>query len=270
MKTPLPNRPLRQLTRFESCDSTNRLLLDAAEAGIPAGAVFVAKEQTAGRGRRGRHWIAAPGDSLTFSVLWTFPADPAKLSGLSLVVGLAVIKALSDPQWGAPHCDRRCGLKWPNDLLISRADGRYAKVGGILIESAMRPTSGGGKELAVVIGIGLNCAESVAVNDAVADQTVASVSSLFDREVTPEKILPVVLSALFETLDEFSQSGFMGFQALWNKQNLWQDQRVQIKEGQVVLHDGFCRGVDAAGALCVETAAGMVHIVSGDVSLRKV
>ena len=270
MKTPLPNQPIRQLTRLESCDSTNRLLLDAAEAGIAAGAVFVAREQTAGRGRRGRHWVAAPGDSLTFSLLWTFPADPAKLSGLSLVVGLAVVHALSDTSLGTRRSHIRCGLKWPNDLLIARADGSYAKAGGILVESAMRPAAAGGKELAVVIGIGLNCVDSIAVSAGVADQSVAALSELFDDDLTPEKLLPVLLDALFETLGEFARSGFVGFRAAWNTQNLWQDQPVQIKEGATVLHEGICRGVDEAGALCIETADAMAHIVSGDVSLRKV
>lgn len=270
MKTPLPNQPIRQLTRFESCDSTNRLLLDAADAGISAGAVFVAREQTAGRGRRGRHWIAAPGDSLTFSLLWTFAADPAKLSGLSLVVGLAVVQALSAAALGTRRSQTRAGLKWPNDILVARADGSFAKAGGVLIESAMRPAAAGGKELAVVIGIGLNCAESTSVNAGVADQSVATLSELFERDLTPEILLPVLLDALFETLDTFGHAGFAGFRAAWNTQNLWQDQFVQVKEGATVLHEGICRGVDDAGALCIETVDGMTHIVSGDVSLRKV
>ena len=270
MKTPPLNQPTRQLTRFESCDSTNRLLLDAAEVGVAAGAVFVAQAQTAGRGRRGRQWIAAAGDSLTFSLLWTFPADPAKLSGLSLVVGLALVQALSDGVFGLRRRDVRCGLKWPNDILIQRADGSYGKAGGILIESVMRPAATGGKELAVVIGIGLNCAASTTVTDRVVDQSVATLAELFDRAPTPEGVLPVVLDALFAALEAFSDSGFVGFQKAWNQQNLWQDQPVQIKEGATVLHTGICRGVDDTGALCVETLDGLMHIVSGDVSLRKV
>ena len=131
----MPLQKLRQpkITRFESCDSTNRLLLDAAEAGVPAGSVYVARQQLAGRGRRGRRWISAPDHSLIFSLLWTFPADPVKLQGLSLLVGLAVIRALSDPRLGHAAPETRCGLKWPNDLMLQRHDGSYAKAGGILL-----------------------------------------------------------------------------------------------------------------------------------------
>jgi BirA family biotin operon repressor/biotin-[acetyl-CoA-carboxylase] ligase len=202
--------------------------------------------------------------------LWTFPADPAQLSGLSLVVGLAVIRAMSGTTGRHRRQGTRCGLKWPNDVLIQRANGSFAKAGGILIESAMRAAAGGGKELAVVLGIGLNCSESGALSERVTDQTVATVSELFDTGVTPETVLPVLLDALFDTLGEFSSQGFASFRSEWNAHNLWQDQPVQIREGDAVLHEGLCRGVDDEGALCIETAAGIQRIVSGDVSLRKV
>lgn len=270
MKNPLQNLPSLQITHFESCDSTNRLLLSSAESGAAAGTVFVTREQVAGRGRRGRHWLAAAGDSLTFSLLWTFPADPAKLTGLSLVVGLAVIRTMSEKILGHRRQDVRCGLKWPNDVLIQRADGCFAKAGGILIESVVRVAPGGGKELAVVIGIGLNCTESRALSESVADQTVAAMSELFDAGVTPDVVFPVLLDTLLETLGEFSSRGFAGFCAEWNAHNLWQDCPVQIREGDAVLHEGICRGVDDEGVLCIETAAGIQRIVSGDVSLRKV
>lgn len=269
MRTSLQNLPTLQITHFDSCDSTNRLLLAAAESGAPAGSVFVAREQTAGRGRRGREWVAVPGDSLTFSLLWTFSADPARLTGLSLAVGLAVVRALSEMALGQKQ-DVTCGLKWPNDMLLMRADGAYAKVGGILIESALRSASAGGKELAVVIGIGLNCANAASLENRVNDQTIGSLSEFLAEGLSPDALLPVVLNSLFAAMNEFAQKGFATSQEAWNAHNLWQSLPVQIREGDAVLHEGICRGVDADGALCIETAQGMERIISGDVSLRKV
>jgi len=244
-------------------------LLDAAESGATAGSVFVAREQTAGRGRRGREWCADPDSSLTFSLLWTFPADPARLSGLSLAVGLAVVRALSDMTLGE-RPDVRCGLKWPNDVLLCRADGSYAKAGGVLIESALRAAPEGGKELAVVIGIGLNCGHSDGLKQLVSDQSAGSLSELFASGISPEAVFSAVLGSLVAGLSQFSDQGFVSCRDEWNTHNLWQDQPVQVREGDKVLQAGICRGVDAEGALCVETPAGIERIISGDVSLRKV
>ncbi|MBP8162925.1 MAG: biotin--[acetyl-CoA-carboxylase] ligase, partial [Propionivibrio sp.] len=105
------------------CASTNTELLVHAERGAPSGSVLVADRQTAGRGSRGRSWLASPEASLTFSVLWRFEGGLERMSGLSLAVGVAVVEALE-----------ACGaagvkLKWPNDILH-----QDAKLGGILVE----------------------------------------------------------------------------------------------------------------------------------------
>ena len=269
MNNPQQNQPPLKITRFDSCDSTNRLLLSAAEAGASLGSVFVAREQVAGRGRRGREWLAAPGESLTFSLLWVFEPDPARLTGLPLVVGLSVVRALS----GLPLrqvSDVQLGLKWPNDLLLARSDDTYAKVGGVLVESALRTGANGGKELAVVIGIGLNCGDSTAIKNLVLDQQVGSVTELCRDPVSPELLLNAVLDQLIVDLSSFGQHGFAPFCNAWNAVDLWRNRQVKICEQNEVLQEGSCRGVDADGALCIETLSGIKRIVSGDVSLRKV
>ena len=115
-------------------------MLKRAAQGAPAGSVIVADRQTAGRGSRGRRWLAAPGASLTFSVLLRFDGGLERLAGLSLAVGVAVVHALDS-----------CGaagilLKWPNDVLYDNA-----KLGGILVE--LQSAEGGAL---AIIGIGLN------------------------------------------------------------------------------------------------------------------
>ena len=260
------------ITRFETCDSTNRQLLAAAEAGAPAGSVFVARTQTAGRGRRGRAWVAAPDCTLAFSLLWTFPVDPAALSGLSLAVGVGIQRALTDPALGAPKLGFQIGLKWPNDILVRRPDGSDAKAGGILVESVLRRAPHGEREMAVVIGVGLNCVPSASIEAAVVDQSIVALADIYaapDR-LRPEALLPIVLTALQQTLSEFAVGGFAALRDAWMAAHLWQGAAVRISEAGEALLDGELRGVDGDGALCIATPAGIERVITGDVSLRKV
>lgn len=264
-------KPL-EVTRLDSCDSTNRWLLAAAEAGAPAGSVVVTREQTSGRGRRGRGWIAAPGHTLTFSLLWTFPADPAALNGLPLAVGVAIMRALSDVRLGEHHTGFRVGLKWPNDILLRRPERADAKMGGILVESMVRRTQNGGREMAVVIGIGLNCLSSAVVDAVVTDQAVAALDDLLATRVhcAPDTVLPVILEALQHTLRELSDGGFGVLRDAWQAAHLWKGEAVRISEAGKPLLDGVVRGVDADGALCIATPSGIERVVAGDVRLRRV
>src|SRR6476619_6907821 len=126
----------RDLEVVESTGSTNADLLARALAGEPEGAVLVAEEQHAGRGRMGRTWTSPPRAALTFSVLLK-PAVPlARRGWLPLLAGVAVATAVTQVT------GVRTGLKWPNDLLAADA-----KLAGILAEAASD---------AVVVGIGLN------------------------------------------------------------------------------------------------------------------
>src|SRR5574343_595576 len=116
------------------CDSTNSELMRRADRGAPSGTVIVADRQSAGRGRRGRSWLSSPEGSLTFSLLWRFTGNAARLSGLSLAVGVGLARALA--KLGAEGVR----LKWPNDVLLVQA-GDFAKLAGILGELS-QPASG--------------------------------------------------------------------------------------------------------------------------------
>src|SRR4051812_2967881 len=119
---------------FDVVDSTNRYLLECAAQGAPEGIVAVADEQTAGRGRLGRTFVAPPGAALLVSVLLRPQLPPERVHLLTLATALAAIDAL-------PGVDAR--VKWPNDVVI---DDR--KLAGILAEA---DSTG-----AIVIGMGLN------------------------------------------------------------------------------------------------------------------
>ncbi len=131
-------RPLRL---HDQANSTQDLAFDAARSGAPSGALFLARKQDAGRGRRGQSWVMQPDDCLTFSLLVRTQEQLNHLEGLSLSVGLALIKSL-EPL--AQHVELK--LKWPNDLYLNEK-----KLAGILIEA--KPLQ---DERALVIGIGLN------------------------------------------------------------------------------------------------------------------
>ena len=218
--------------------------------------VRVAYRQTAGRGRQGRPWQGQAG--LTFSVAMPLALPPARLSGLSLAVGLAVAEALEqcDAALGA-----RIGLKWPNDLQI---DGR--KLAGILIESV----PAGPQRLWAVIGIGLNLVRDARMEAALgrALAGVAEAMTPFDAQRDPTRILGAVLERLACMRTRFVADGFAPMAQAWSARDAYRDEPVRLLHDGAVLAEGVARGVDAEGHLLLETAAGLERIASGEVSLR--
>jgi len=235
------------------CESTNTLLLERAENGAPAGSVVVAQRQTAGRGSRGRRWLASPDASLTFSVLWRFAGGIERLSGLSLAVGLAVAQALE-----------ACGatavaLKWPNDIVHDNC-----KLGGILVE--LENDEDGAL---VVIGIGLNLslAPNIAAGEGFALQPVA-LDSIIAPLPERHALLAQLLIKLAAVFDRFANGGFAVLRDDWQARHAWQDRPVRVlRDGRLEM-EGVCCGADSDGALILRTAAGIQRCLSGDVSLR--
>lgn len=227
------------------CDSTNARLLERAEAGAPSGSVVAAERQTAGRGRMGRPWISAPGDSLTFSLFWRF-APGTSLGGLSLAVGVALAETLN------ALAVTRVELKWPNDVLL---DGR--KLAGVLIELVP------GAPNAAVIGIGLNLRLPAAMPEELCRQAAA-----LDTDLAGSELLGRLLAALHGVLEEFAAGGFVALRERWLRHCAHLDKPVRVLSEFAAPIDGQCVGVDVDGALFVETAVCIQRILSGDVSLR--
>ncbi|MBK7684836.1 MAG: biotin--[acetyl-CoA-carboxylase] ligase [Rhodocyclaceae bacterium] len=251
---------------LEQCDSTNSVLLARAETGAASGSVVVARAQNAGRGRRGRAWISAVGDSLTFSLLWRLPhgVQPA---GLSLAAGLAVARALekvSSVGAGDTPSFMPAQLKWPNDILL---DGR--KLGGILVELLPGATHGSN---AAVIGCGINLRLPAAMPDELRAQSaaVSDVGLMRDAEVDPNTVLAALLIALRDTLEQFTRGGFASLQAQWMAHDAYADKAVRILSEFAAPLDGICRGVNTDGALRLEVDGKIQHLLSGEVSLRPI
>ncbi len=226
-------------------DSTNTELMRRARAGRIEPVLLVAQEQTAGRGRLGRGWASAAGDSLTFSI--GLPLAPADWSGLSLAVGVAAAQALHD----------RISLKWPNDLWL---DGR--KLGGILCETASFAGAAPGTRY-LVAGLGLNIAPQAAQ---AAQGLVTPPAAL--RELWPQadagaallKVAPAVVQALLR----FAREGFAPFHAAFAVRDLLKGQALVLSDGTA----GTGAGVDAQGGLLVRTPTGLRTITSAEVSVR--
>ena len=128
---------------FASVDSTNLAARRGADAKDPTGSVYVAEEQTAGRGRRGKSWRSAAGEGLWFSLLLKPDLPPEQLAPVTLFAGLCAATSLRD------LTGLEIQLKWPNDLVIL-PEGR--KVGGILTEMLVEEN----QVAAVIVGIGIN------------------------------------------------------------------------------------------------------------------
>ncbi|MFT3849062.1 MAG: biotin--[acetyl-CoA-carboxylase] ligase [Propionivibrio sp.] len=243
------------------CALTNSELLVRAERGAPSGSVLVADRQTAGRGSRGRTWLASPEASLTFSLLWRFDGGIERMSGLSLAVGLAVVEGLEN--CGAKGVQ----LKWPNDILLGDA-----KLGGILVElhnEVGADSDGGTKSAMAVVGIGLNLRLPENVGDA---DGFALTPAALERAVSPlpdrNDLFAQLLIALADTFDRFARDGFAVLREQWQRRHAWQERPVRLLRDGSVLKEGVCLGADDDGALLVRTAGGVERCLSGDLSIR--
>ncbi|MBI4743055.1 MAG: biotin--[acetyl-CoA-carboxylase] ligase [Betaproteobacteria bacterium] len=248
-----PARGRFDVDALAECGSTSSLLMERATRGAPSGSVLVADRQTAGRGRRGRHWLSSPESGLTFSVLWRFDGDLGRLAGLSLVVGIAVRRALAG--CGVPGIK----LKWPNDLLLD--DG---KLGGILVELQSERNS-----MLAVIGIGLNL--ELPATDAERlpfGQPVAALAQAIFPLPDRHDLLAAILIALAAVLDQFSAAGFTALRSEWQSYNAWQNRPVRLLRDGLVEMEGICRGADVDGALLIGSDTGIERCLSGDLSLR--
>ena len=231
-------------------DSTNSELMRRARAGQTYPMLLSAERQTAGRGRLGRQWHGQAGDSLMFSL--GLELNPVNWSGLSLAVGLSLVRSLD------PEQRLGLGLKWPNDLWLGPLH-RARKLGGILIETVM--VEGAPKAARhVVIGVGINLRTPQAAGLATPAvgwaeiQPAASTSSLLAQLATP----------LVLAIHEFERDGFAPLQAAFAQRDLLQGQALRLSNGL----EGLGAGVDAEGVLQIDTANGRVAVASDEVSVR--
>lgn len=243
---------LASLDVFARIDSTNAFLLqDQRPCEGDALRVALAEQQIAGRGRRGRSWISPFACNIYCTVKRQFPCGLEGLSGLSLVVGLALAQALA-----AQGIDG-VQLKWPNDL---RAGGK--KLGGVLIELA----GDAGGPCTAVIGFGINVRMPANRADDI-DQPWTDLQSLSTKLPSRNTLVAEMLLQLDQHLREFSEHGFAPFAAAWSARDEFRGRAVRMLGVNQELV-GIAAGVDQHGALLLQTEQGLRAVVAGEVSLR--
>lgn len=237
---------------LDATDSTNQLLMLAAETGAPDGSVVCAEYQFAGRGRRGRQWHSVLGGSLTFSVLWRFEEGIAALVGLSLAVGVAMARALNQ------HSQFPVKLKWPNDVLVG-----FRKLAGILVEiqgDIQGPSF-------AVVGIGLNVRLPAAQRESI-DQAVVDLEEM-QVTIGRNQLLATCLREMHAVIEVMRHEGFKALRAEWETHHAHAGQPVNLVLPNMQIVEGIARGVDDTGAFLLDTPhAGCVAYNGGDIRLR--
>lgn len=220
------------------------------------GMVLAAEWQTAGRGRRGRSWTAVAGGSLTFSLGWRFEQGAGFLAGLSLAIGVAVVRALEAEGFTG------IALKWPNDLIH-----RHQKLGGILIDlngDALGPS-------VTVIGVGLNVRLPANARKVI-PIPVTDLSTVAGKKKLPvdrNRVLARLLDELTAVLQQYAAEGFAPFAAEWQHRHAYQAKMVKLLLPDGATVTGKVAGVDASGALVLADGPRRARFLSGEISLRR-
>ena len=224
----------------DSVGSTMDVAASLAADGAAHGVVVAAREQTAGRGRRGSSWASPPGAGLYFSFI-ARPADQRNISLITISAGVGVREGIVRTTGLEPV------LKWPNDLLVGPR-----KLAGILAEGHAL----GSSHPAIVIGVGVNVLRAAYPPDVAARAT--SLEDETGRAINHDLLLNEILSALDGRLATLDQ----------NRSDILRSWRAASPsaEGTQVEWDGrhgITAGIDDSGALLVQTPAGLERIIAG-------
>jgi BirA family biotin operon repressor/biotin-[acetyl-CoA-carboxylase] ligase len=241
--------PDASLNLLWEVDSTNRYVIDSLQPGQTQ--VCTAEAQTAGRGRRGKHWISPFARNIYLSVGKVLAVKMADLTGLSLVVGMEIGRLLRDKGCSS------VGLKWPNDLLT--AEG---KLGGILVELGHPGPEG----IPVCVGIGLNVASNNQGYDLV-DQDVSFLSDymVVDRSVLVGEMANKIIVAM----ENHGLQSMDDYQRTWKNLNRFDGCKVQVSAAGKKI-EGIDAGIDSHGRLILHTSSGVQYCIAGEVSVRAV
>ena len=231
-------------------DSTNLWIKRLAKEGAPEGTLALAEFQSAGRGRLGRSWEVPEGTSVMMSILLRPKFEPQYAPTLTLVMGMAVAKAVKNLGFDV-------SIKWPNDVVVSRK-----KICGILTEMGVRD----GKIDYAVIGVGIN----VNIKE-FPEEMADKATSLYlesGKEFDRSQIPGLVMEAFEEYYEKFAATcDLSGLKEEYESilANYDQPVRVLAKEP----YEGVARGITDGGELLVEKTDGTIVAVSaGEVSVR--
>ena len=234
--------------------STNAYLSELAIGAQASGRVCLAEYQTAGKGRRGRTWVSPFGHNIYLSILWHYAEGPAAIAGLSLAMGVAVIKALRE--LGVDEV----GLKWPNDIYW-----RDRKLGGILIEVSGESDG----PCHAIVGLGLNIYLPQQQAEPIEQAWVDLQQILGDGIIEQRnRLVALLLNEMLPIIANFNQQTLLPYLKEWRSFDCMQGRAVTIFIGQQCF-EGLVRGIDDHGLLLLEDSDGRIRpFASGEVSFR--
>ncbi len=240
-----------RIHHFHKIGSTNTSALAAASENAPEGSVFIAEEQTAGRGRGTHTWESARSTGIYCSVVLRPPLPPSEVLMLTLAAGLAVRAAIEHID---PSVD--VDLKWPNDVLIK---GR--KVCGILTEMNTEVE----RVRYVVVGIGINVNQPAFPEEL--ENEAVSLRMYTGREWLRVELAAALLKSLDREYRAFLEESDARASILqrFSEHSSWaQGKDVRIDDGGT-LYEGTTAGLDQRGFLRLQTATGLRTVLSGTV-----
>lgn len=237
-----------RLYYFEEVESTNTWLLAQNKtprqtASQVDGKICLAEEQTAGKGRRGKSWIAPASSSVLISIGWGLQGNIPQ--GLSLISGLAVVQSLRE--LGVTEGK----LKWPNDIVVA---GK--KLGGILVEVS---------RLDCVIGVGINVNIPPSFDKQI-NQPWIDLYSL-GYQLDRDQLVAAIVLNHEQFLSQYILTGFAPFVDSWNSLHAHQNQVIEVASAGYDW-SGSALGVDENGALLVECGGSIRRLSCGEVSIR--
>lgn len=239
----------RRVHHFFRIDSTQRAALGAAAQGEPHGSLFIAEEQTGGRGRHGRCWASPAGEGIYMSLLLRPPGPPAAALALSLAAGVAVAAAIRLVTGLAPD------LRWPNDVLLDRR-----KVAGLLLEMSAEPT----RVQHLVLGIGVNVHQTEFSPDLAPLATSLRLAA--GRDFSRLELLAEILFQLEARYQAFVAGGADDLLAEFARSSSYvQGLRVRVGEGAEA-YEGVTSGLDGQGFLRIRRDDGsLTTVIAGNV-----
>jgi len=243
----------KNIVAYRSVRSTNDLAGEAAEAGAKEGTIFTAEEQTFGRGRLGRSWHSPYGTGVYVSIILRPYFSPHAAPGMAVMTGLALADTLSE------YVPGRVKLKWPNDVLIDSQ-----KVAGILTElSADNHIVNH-----VVIGVGINVNLDTADFPAELRPTATSLRRALGHRTSRVPLLQSFLRHLEDAYVDYQENRLTASHDRIRLYSSLLGQRIAIQNGKGT-HEGVATDIDPEGRLILETAAGPLPIIAGEVTILK-